>query len=266
MNIPEWALNDLFQDLGEYNPITNEMMQKISIVLQPLGLAIVGVLFLTELSNYSKKFEGESGGLTNEVLLELGLKYLIATILIMSSGLIIDGILWFGIQMSKWINSVITVSPQTETIPPMEKAAWWQKPLVFLFQIFAYVALWLSVVIMEVLVFLRALQFYIVKAIAPILLAFSVSDELKSISMNFFKQVMALVLQGALLVLIVGLIPILTANDFLSFSSIDGSLWDSLKGVMQNILIYCSLILKYVVVIILLIGSQGMAKKFMGAM
>lgn len=266
MNIPDWALNNLFQNLGEYNPLTNQMMQKISIALQPLGLAILGILFLIELSNYSKKFEGESGGLTNEALLELGLKYLIATILIMSSGLIIDGILWIGIQMSKWINSVITVSPHTEAIPPMEKAAWWQKPLVFLFQIFAYIALWLSGIIVEILIFLRAVQFYIVKAIAPVLLAFSVSDELKSISMNFFKQVMALVLQGSLLVLIVGLIPILTANDFLSFSSLDGSFLDGVKGVLENILIYCSLILKYVVVIILLIGSQGMAKKLMGAM
>lgn len=266
MNIDESTLNQLFKGLGDYNPVTNDIMEKIAIALQPLGLVIVGILFMIELTNYSKKLDKEDGGITGEVLANIGMKYLIASLLIMGSGYIVDSIVWFGIQISKWIHSVITVETMSDGIPGMGKTPWWSKPIVFLFQILAYFSLWLSEMITNVLIFLRSIQLYIVKAIAPILIAFFVSDELKSIAVGFFKYVMALALQGALLVLIIGLIPILTKNDILSMAPLEGGIWETAGAVILNIMAYIGLILKYVAVIIVLVGSQNMAKRFMGAM
>ncbi|GGD03362.1 type III secretion system protein PrgH [Enterococcus wangshanyuanii] len=266
MNIPESTLNQLFQSLGEYNPTTNEVMGKIAKVLIPLGLAILGILFMVEMTSVTKKFKMEDGGLGVEVLTDLAMKYIIAFVLIMSSGYIVDGIVWFGIQAAKWINSVVTITGTSDAIPQMGKVSWWAKPLVLLFQVFAYIALFLSSFITNILIFLRGIQLYIVKAMAPILIAFFVNDELRSIAVGYIKQIMALVLQGALLVLIVGLIPILMANDYLSFASFEGGVWDNAGALMINIMIYVVLIFKYVAIIIILIGSQGMAKRFMGAM
>lgn len=266
MNIPESTLNQLFKGLESYNPTMNNIMTKIAIVLQPLGIAIVGILFLLELANYSKKFDKEDGGITSEVLANIGLKYLIAFVLIMGSSYMMDAILWFGIQVSKWINSVITVGAMDDVIPAMGKTSWWSKPIVFLFQMFAYIALWLSGFVTNILIFLRSIQLYIVKAIAPILIAFFVHDELRSIAVGYFKYVMALALQGALLVLIIGLIPILMKSDVLSMTSFEGGMWQGVGAVIINIMTYIVLILKYAAVIITLIGSQNMAKKFMGAM
>lgn len=266
MNIPKSVLDQLFQTLSEYNPATNLVMDNISKVMQPLGVFIVGVLFLIELSNYSKQFDKEDGGITIHTLANIGMKYLIAALLIMSSGLIIDAIMWFGIQMGKWINSAITESGTSDVIPSIGKAKWWQKPLLFLFEFGAYFCLGLSSFITTVLIFLRSIQLYIVKAIAPILIAFFVSEEFKPIAVGFLKHVMALVLQGALLVLIIGLIPILTANDYLSFVTGDGGFLSGAGAVIINIFDYVTLIVKYVVIIIVLVGSQGMAKRFVGAM
>lgn len=266
MNISNSTLDQLFKTLGEYNPTTNSTMEKIALVLQPLALAIVGILFMVELTNYSKKFDREDGGMTTEALLNVALKYVIAAAMIMGSGYIIDGIVWFGVQMIKWINSIITLTGTSDAIPAIGKAPFWAKPLLFLFQIFAYIGLWLSEFVATILIFLRAVQLYIVKAIAPILIAFFVSEELRSIAIGFLKQVMAFVLQGALLVLIIGLIPVLTANDYLSFASFEGGVWASAGTVVINTMIYVSLILKYIAVIIILVGSQGMAKRFIGAM
>lgn len=266
MNVPKSTLDQLFQSLGEYNPTTNEIMEKIAKVLIPLGIAILGILFMVELSNTTKKFKTEEDRLGVEVLADLAMKYIVAFILIMMSGYIVDGIVWFGIQIAKWINSIVTIAGTSDAIPQMGKVSWWAKPIVFLFQIFAYIALWLSGVIANILIFLRGIQLYIVKAMAPILIAFFVNDELRSIAVGYIKQIMALVLQGALLVLIIGLIPILTANDYLSFASFEGGVWSSAGALVINIMIYISLILKYVAIIIILIGSQGMAKRFMGAM
>lgn len=266
MNIPQSTLDQLFKGLGDYNPTTNGVMDKVAKALIPLGMVIVGILFLIELTSYSKKLDKEEGGMTGELLANIALKYLIAAILVVSSGYIIDAIVWFGIQAAKWINSVITVGSMDDIIPEMGKTSWWAKPIVFLFQIFAYLALWLSGVITNVLVFLRGVQLYIAKAIAPILIAFFVSDELKSIAIGYFKYIMALALQGALLVLIIGLIPVLMKNDLLSLSSFEGGIWQAAGAVVVNIMTYISLILKYIAIIILLIGSQGLAKRFMGAM
>ena len=74
--------------------------------------------------------------------------------------------------------------------------------------------------------------------------------------MGYMKQIMAYALQGALLVLLMGLIPILTANDYLSFASFDGGIWANASAFVLNIMTYCALILKYVAVIILLVGSR----------
>lgn len=252
-------IDGLLKTLGEYNPTTNEIMGKIAIAMQPLALAIIGVLFLIELESYSRKFAGESGGLSYEVLSELALKYIIATFLILCSGLIIDSIVWFGVEMSKWIESIVKGNTEFADVPSMEKAAWWQKAIVFLFQVLAYIFQWLTNVIGGVIGFLRMLQLYIVKAIAPILVAFFVHNELRSISINFFKHVMAIVLQGALLILIWGLIPILMTDDIFPAGT-DGD------KIVVNIMLFVVFIFKSVVAIVLLIGSQGMAKKFMGAM
>lgn len=266
MNVPDSTLNQLYKTLGEYNPTTNEVMEKISKALIPLGIALLGLLFMIEMGNTTKKFKLDDGGLGTEVLVDLAAKYVVAFLLIMSSGYIVDGIVWFGIQIAKWINSIISVTGTSDVIPQMGKVSWWAKPIVFLFQIFAYIALLVSGWIANILIFLRGIQLYIVKAMAPILIAFFVNDELRSIAIGFLKQIMALVLQGALLVLIIGLIPVLTANDYLSFGSFDGSFWSNAGTLIVNIMTYVQLILKYIAIIIILIGSQGMAKRFVGAM
>ena len=46
----------------------------------------------------------------------------------------------------------------------------------------------------------------------------------------------------------------------------DGGIWANASAFVLNIMTYCALILKYVAVIILLVGSQGFAKRLVGAM
>jgi hypothetical protein len=260
MNIPESTLNQLFKGLGEYNPTTNEIMEKIAKVLQPLGIAILAILFLIELSDQAKKFNRDDGGMTIEVLANIGLKYLIGVVVILGSGYIIDGIVWFGVQAAKWTNSVMSASGTDEVIPGMGKADWWAKPIIFLFQVFTYIALWVSEFAANILIFLRGVQLYIVKAVLPMIVAFFVSEELRSIAVGIIKYIMGLVLQGVLLVIIIGLIPVLMQNDLLQMTASGGG------SLIENVMTYVALICKYVAIIILIVGSQGMAKRFMGAM
>lgn len=266
MHIPKGTLNQLFKSLSSYNPVTNQAMEKIATVLQPVGIAILAILFLLELQNYSRKFDSEEGGLTANVYLSIAMKYLVAYFLIMTSSKIVDGVVWFGIQIAKWINSVVVVTGTNDVIKPLAKMKMWERPIPFLFRILTYVSMAFASWTAKIIIFLRAIDLYIIKAVAPIMVAFFVHDELRSITINFLKYVMAVVFQGAILLLILGLIPILTANDFSSFNSLDGSVWQNAGTIIKNVIEYVGLICKYVVIIILLIGSQRKAKQLMGAM
>lgn len=266
MTIKQGVLDQLFMSLAEYNPTTNEVMEKIVKVMQPIGIAILTILFFIEYSNLQKKFIQEETRMPIELFASLAMSYLFALFLVKFSSEIIDGIVWVTIQAAKWINSIVTVTGTSDAIPQMGKVSWWAKPLVALFEVFAYIAIWLSGFIAQILIFLRGMQLYIVKAMAPILVAFFMSEELRSTAIGYLKQIMALALQGVLLVLILGLVPILTANDFLSFGSMDGGFLANAATFIVNIITYVTLILKYVAIIIVLIGSQGMAKRFIGAM
>lgn len=265
MNISDETLDQLFKSLKEYNPTTNAAMEKIAIVMQVFGMVIVSILFLIELQDTSKKFNRDDGGMTTEVFLNIAAKYLIAWACIMMSSQLIDGILWFFIQMSKWIHSLLPVGLEEDVIPGMVKANIFQRSLLFLFQTLAYIAIAIASFTTKILIFLRGIQLYILKALAPVLIAFFVSEEMKQTAMGWLKQVLAYALQGALLILIIGLIPIITKNDFLS-TSLSGPIWENAGKVVMNIITYFTLILKYIVIIFLLIGSQNLAKRLIGAM
>ena len=265
MNISDETLDQLFKSLKEYNPTTNAVMEKIAIAMQLFGMVIVLILFLVELQDTSRKFNRDDGGMTIEVLLNIAAKYLIAWVFIMISSQLIDGTLWFFIQMSKWIHSMLPLGSQEDVIPGMEKGSWFQRGLLFLFQILAYIAIAIASFTTKILIFLRGIQLYILKALAPVLIAFFVSEEMKQTAMGWLKQVLAYALQGALLILIIGLIPIITKNDFLS-TNLQGPIWENAGKVVMNIITYLTLILKYIVIIFLLIGSQNLAKRLIGAM
>jgi hypothetical protein len=265
MNIPDGTLDQLFKGMKGYNPTTYEIIGTITKALEPIGLAILGLLFMLEISGTYKRFAQEDGTIPIELLGTIALKYAVASALILGSGTIINFMLWVGIQGMKWVNSLIDIAATSDAIPQMGDVDWWAKPIVFLFEIFAYGAMAIAGWITNVLIFLRMIQFYIAKAIAPIFIAFFVSEELRSIAVGFFKHVGALVLQGLLIVIILGLIPILTANDYLGFGAMDGDAWANAGTLITNIFSYFTLILKYVVIVMLLIGSQGLSKRLAGA-
>ncbi|HBI2075881.1 TPA: type IV secretion system protein [Enterococcus faecalis] len=265
MNISDETLNQLFKSLKEYNPTTNAVMEKIAIAMQLFGMVIVLLLFLVELQDTSRKFNRDDGGMTIEVLLNIAAKYLVAWVCIMMSSQLVDGIVWFFIQMSKWIHSLLPLGTQEDIIPGIAKANWFQKGLLFMFQILAYIAIALASLVTKVLIFLRGMQLYILKALAPVLIAFFVSEEMKQTAMGWLKQVLAYALQGALLILILGLIPTITKNDFLA-TALNGPIWEHAGKVVMNIITYFTLILKYIAILVLLIGSQNLAKRLIGAM
>ncbi|SJZ45428.1 hypothetical protein SAMN02745116_00365 [Pilibacter termitis] len=254
------SLAQTFQTLEEYNPALNAGVEKVALVLQTMALFFLIVLFIIELQNYAKKLNSDDGGLTMEIVTSIGMRYLVAFLMVMASGEILDFIMWLAIQASKWVSSVLPEGTYNMTVPGIKgKVGFFEKPIVFLFSAIAQLAVWTNSYIATIIIFLRAIQLFIFKALAPIFVVFVMSEELKSIGIGFLKQFSAYALQGVVLVLLMGIYPALMQNDFLA-----GDVATGMDAWLTNIGVFFLIFLKALVVLVLIIGSQNLAKRLIG--
>ncbi|VJT95131.1 Uncharacterised protein [Streptococcus pneumoniae] len=121
------------------------------------------------------------------------------------------------------------------------------RQLVLLFGI----ALTVVVTTIKLLILLRSFTLYTYKGIAKIIVACYMVDSLRPICLGFFKLYVAAVLQGLILVVIIMLYPAIVTNDLLTVDKTGA--WTSALVAIAKGIIY----------IIMLFGSQRMAKNIM---
>ena len=253
-------ISDLEKGMKGYSPELYRIAGDVAKALQPIGLAILMLLFIIELQNVSRK-AADGGGLSIEVMSNIAMKYIVALAFVMASSMILNAVLWFGIQVIKWTGSVVTQTDLTFGLLDMKgvkgfvpKAiAWGLIAITHLLRVFLNL-------IAAVMVIFRFVQLYLYKSIAPILVAFYLNDETKSISIGFFKQFGAHVLQGALLILISGLAPAIMGVDLEKFVNSSG--FDAFGIFLMSAAVA---IVKVCYLIFLIIGSAGFAKRLVGA-
>jgi hypothetical protein len=259
MNITTDMVQQVFQNLQDYNPVVSSVIDKVTKALIPIAIAILSILFLFEWLELRKQLTREGGTPTMELMVNMAVKYIIAYVVIMASPAIVDFIIWLGIQISKWINSVMPSQNMELTIPAVKGSiAWYQKPFLYVLMAIAQVMAWLGQWITTIILYLRALMLFFYKALAPIMVVFFMNDEMRNISIGFLKQVAGLVLQGALLILIIGIYPTLVSADFLTVAASGDFL--------SNVGMFFTIIGKAGIFIFLIIGSQRLSNKMMGAL
>ena len=103
----------------------------------------------------------------------------------------------------------------------------------------------------KLLILLRSFTLYTYKGIAKIIVACYMVDSLRPICLGFFKLYAAAVLQGLILVVVIMLYPAIVTNDLLTVDK---------TGAWTSALIA---IAKGIIYIVMLFGSQRMAKNIM---
>lgn len=259
MDVTTDTVRQIFKNLHDYNPVVSGVIDKVTKVLIPISLALLAILFMVEWLEFRKQLIKEGGTPTMELLANLAIKYIMAYALIMLSPYIVDAVIWLGIQISEWINSVMPSQNLKTTIPTIKGSiAWYEKPFLYVLMAIAQVVDWLGSWITSIIVYLRALTLFFYKGLAPLMVVFFMNDELRSISLGFLKQLGALVIQGSLLILIIGIYPAIVSSDFLTVSASGDFL--------SNVGAFFSVIGKAVIFILLIIGSQRLANKLMGVL
>ncbi len=197
--------------------------------------------FLLEMLSWHQLLKREGGGLTPKLWLEIGLKYLLAYIFVWQSTTMFRAILEIFNTVTNIANHSVSAGKFTSGIV---------KKILSLIGNGIYYA---GNLIASLLIMLRFFQMFILKAIAPIMVAFYMQDSLKPIAFNFAKQFCGYALQGLILIIIVKIYPALLTDELLNAGSDVGVLTTAFMSIAKGI-----------IYIALLVGSGRLAQKLMG--
>ncbi|MDC0826546.1 type III secretion system protein PrgH [Lactococcus petauri] len=259
MNIDDETLSQVLSSLKDYNPTANDLMEKLSTALVPVAMVVLGILMYMEYADLNRKLAVEQGRVNMELFISVAWKYMVAFVCVMASDKIIDSIVWLN-SAAGWILDKVVPNKTMDNIEIKEVTKglnWLQKGFISSMQGMTYFALWASEIITKVMNFLRFVTLFMIKGLAPMLFVFFVSDEWREIAKGFMKQLFAVVLQGLVLVLVLKLFPTIMTDDLIKVAA-SGHFEEALANIF---LVFA----KVIIFIITIVGSQRVAKQWIGA-
>ena len=227
--------------------IRNAQMANKASVAMPSSKVKVAIVKVLKDEGYVDEFAvRENDG---KPTLEIGLKYLLAYIFVWQSTTMFRAILEIFNTVTNIANHSVSAGKFTSGFD-VGKSRGIVKKILSLIGNGIYYA---GNLIASLLIMLRFFQMYILKAIAPIMVAFYMQDSLKPIAFNFAKQFCGYALQGLILIIIVKIYPALLTDELLNAGSDVGVLTTAFMSIAKGI-----------IYIALLVGSGRLAQKLMG--
>lgn len=175
---------ELTKNLSQYSSILNDTVNQVDKAIEPVSLVIISIFFLIEMDSWYRYMKQEGGGITRELWMDVAFKYILAYLLVMLSGSIFDMILEIVNMVIRTIDGVI----------PAEKVSWQgqydQTEGWFFKNIFKFVGgttEFVAKLSARLIIYMRALEMYLLKAVGSLLIAFFMSDATRSIAINILK-------------------------------------------------------------------------------
>ena len=251
MNFSTDKLDLLQKGMKGYNPDVYNLVGEVSSAVSQVALILLGILFVLNLFQMIEKAHKNGGVVEPSVVMSEVLKYMIAFLMIMYSKEILDTILFFSVRIVKIIAHFLDSGVK------LEEWKGGKGILGNVFNLLYMIASWVGDIVSQLVIMLRFAQMYLLKAIAPIMVAFFMQDGLRSIAVNFLKTFAGYALQGFLLVVIMIVFPKLITSNIFILSDL-GNKFDKFKAPMI-------VIVQMVLYILTIYGSQRLAKSLMNA-
>ncbi|EMP57566.1 type IV secretion system protein [Streptococcus mutans] len=245
------AVGDLTKSLNSYNPTVNEIINGINKSFQAVGILIITMLMAVEMLSWYRYLKDQNGGISIQLFVEISMKYVIAYFLVLYSGILAKEFLWLCNKFADLIGA--NNFKEIETFAVVKKGNFFIKAAV---NVIAWISGSVAMLSLKIVTFLRFIELYLLKAIAPILIAFWMADSTRSIAVNFFKRLMAISFQSVIIIIILSI--------WQGFK-IDTALKMSNDGIWGNFADGTLYIGKCIVFTILIIGSQRTAKSLLQA-
>lgn len=243
-------IKDLTQSLADYAPKVNEMANLINSTSVKAGQIIILIMLLLEMESWHRYLKQESGGFNNGLFLELFFKFFLAFLAVTYSATIFDAIAELFNIILKALSRLYTSPSFKSDINTDGVEGWVQKNFLGLVSGITEIIVGVS---MKLIIFMRAFEMYILKAIAPLLIAFWMADGTRDIAKNLLKQFAAAAFQGIILFVVASVYAAFVTDELFKVSTgKDG--WD----------IAWSSILKSIIFVFTIWKTQQQAKKLFG--
>lgn len=242
--------SDFSKSLPEFGPTADKLATSANQSLLALGLILLGIFFLFEIMSWHQHMKSRGNGLTKKLWLEIGFKYLVAFVLIVYSAPILDGLGWI-LNGTVRLAIKVTGQGQYEYQFTMSNVKGVTKTIIGIVGFGTEIIANLVVYIVN---FLRYLELYVLKAIAPVLIACFMSDTLRSITINFFKTYASYFVLALLMTLVSIIYPAMITDDLLKLTS----------GAANATQLAILSIAKGIIYIMAIVGTGRKAKQLLG--
>ena len=242
------TLDQLTMSLKDYNATAYELMETVSGSMEKVAILLLLLFMGINLMNWHQHLKSNGGELSFQLWIEEILKYAIALFFILYVDAIFDALSWLFNVIIKSIASLGIKEIKNDAEFSWTNLNWMAKSMLqFIYNVVDFV----GQISTKLLILLRSFTLYTYKGIAKIIVACYMVDSLRPICLGFFKLYIAAILQGLILVFVIMLYPAIVTNDLLTVDKTGA--WTSALVAIAKGIIY----------IIMLFGSQRMAKNIM---
>lgn len=241
------TLDQLTMSLKDYNATAYQLMETVSGSMEKVAILLLLLFMGLNLMNWHQQLKSNGGELSFQLWIEEILKYAIALFFILYVDAIFDALSWLFNVIIKLVAKNAT-DPFSSEAPDFKGLGAIEK---WFFKISYGVVDFVGQISTKLLILLRSFTLYTYKGIAKIIVACYMVDSLRPICFGFFKLYIAAILQGLILVVVIMLYPAIVTNDLLTVDKA-GAFITSLVAIAKGI-----------IYIIMLFGSQRMAKNIM---
>ena len=162
-------IRELTSSLSSYSFDTNQAVTMMANAVRPIGYILLGLFFWFEMASWSQMVKSRGGALTQKIWLEALMKYLFAFILISASSQICDAILELLNIVVKVIAHVVPSQLDKYQYAQGAVKGWFEK---LIFGLVGGLTEFIANITLGIIIFLRYLDLYMLKALAPLLVAF----------------------------------------------------------------------------------------------
>ena len=244
-------IRELTSSLSSYSSATNQAVNMMADAVRPIGYILLGLFFWFEMASWSQMVKSRGGALTQKIWLEALMKYLFAFIMLSASSQICDAILELLNIVVKVIAHVTPTIKTTIDSNISGGKGWFEKQII---GFVGFIVGKVSNIILGIIIFLRYLDLYMLKAIAPLLVAFFMMDSLRSVTINFLKYFAASAFIGVILIIVSVVYDSIVAADILKVTTGSSDSWGTAFASIAKGVIY----------IFVMIGSGRKAKQLLG--
>lgn len=206
-------VSDLTQTLASYSKSANDATTSISSAIRPIAFILLMIFFLIELNNWKSVLSARGQMLTRKLWIELAIKYFIALALILTSDLVSDTLLEIGNTLIKVANNAVKLESLLYQFDSGEISGWIERMIL---NLLGSAVQFIANTVAILLLVLRFVELYVLKAIAPVLIAFFMSEPLRNVAINYFKTYGAYVMVTFGMLVVTVIFNFLAKDDFLN--------------------------------------------------